>query len=163
MGQVSYSRVCSPIVNKSSSEKFILGIFDGFADGGLILNMRSIEDTINRRIRETLLDKNRNQRWLAEEAGIQPSYLNELLNLNPKRRWNVDYLAKVSEVLDIPVWQLFVDPREVIPGDLLMLAERYGKLEGDNKRIVDAMLAAAVVDGEEPPVPKSYIKKGRRT
>lgn len=122
--------------------------------------MRNLEKRITERIRAILQTKGINQTELADRAGIAQGYLNELMNLNPRKRWNADHLEKVVKALDVPPWQLFIDPAEVIPNNLLDLASRYSRLRGDDKRIVDAMLTAAAV---EPSKPRTVTKKRAAT
>ncbi len=68
--------------------------------------MRSSDETISKRVRELLKDKNLSQRWLAEEIDMQVSYLNELLNLTRNRRWNSDHIDSVAKALKVEAWQL---------------------------------------------------------
>lgn len=121
--------------------------------------MRDLEKIISKRIHTILGEKDWSPYTLSQKTEIASGYLTELLNCNPKRRWNTDMLGKVAAALSVPAWHLFIDPREVIPDDLLVLADRYGKLEGDNKRIVDAMLAAADIEEKTPP--KRSVSKKR--
>jgi transcriptional regulator with XRE-family HTH domain len=83
------------------------------------------------------------QNELADLADMQQSYVNELLNL--KKRWNVENLEKISNALDMPAWQLFADPSEVLPQEYLEWADDYARLDKDSRRIVDSMLKATRV------------------
>lgn len=145
-----------------SMEKISNGYLTNNCDHDLILSMRKLEEKLTNRVRAILKDKGINMTQLAERAGITQGYLNELMNLNPRKRWNADHIDKISSALGVDAWQLFIDPKEVIPRDVSDLLRKYELLDGDGKRIVDALLTAASV---EPPrtEPKSHIKKGRTT
>jgi transcriptional regulator with XRE-family HTH domain len=127
-------------------------------DNALILYMRNVEKTLTSRIREVLKRKDMTVVALSERSGIAQGYLNELMNLHPRKRWNITHITGVAEALDIPVWQLFIDPRDIMPSELIDFVRKYERLEGDNKRIVDALLATAKVD-DKPATKRSAVKK----
>ena len=124
----------------------------------LILRMRTIEKTLTTRIREVLRRKDMTVVALSEESGIAQGYLNELMNLHPRKRWNIHHIISVAEALNTPVWQLFIDPRDIISPETLELTEKYSRLDGDNRRIVDALLATAKTENKAPPQ-KRVVKK----
>lgn len=105
--------------------------------------MRELEKTISTRIRDVMRKKDLNVLRLAEKAEMSDGYLNELLNLKQNKRWNIDNIEKVAGALGVPAWQLFVDPRDVIPPEYLALMEDYQRLDPMRKQIVDDALMAA--------------------
>ena len=81
------------------------------------------------------------KRKLADALGKAPSIISELCNGND--RLNDDLIADICRALNIPIWQLFVDPKDVIPKEYIDLMADYKSLDADSKRIVDAMLQAS--------------------
>lgn len=105
--------------------------------------MRNLEKKLNERIRAILKDKGLNQRELCDRADMDTGYLSMLLNLTHDKRWNLEQVEKIVRGLNVPAWQLFVDPKEVLPKEYLEWRAGYEVMDPDNKRIVDAMIEAA--------------------
>lgn len=78
---------------------------------------------------------------LADAMDKPPSVISDLCVGND--RLNDDLISSICAALKIPVWQLFADPRDVIPREYRDLMDDYISLEPDSKRIVDAMLQSA--------------------
>ncbi|TXH53362.1 MAG: XRE family transcriptional regulator [Desulfurellales bacterium] len=72
--------------------------------------LRNLEKVLNERIKYFLKSKKMTQSNLAEKMDMTSGYLAELLNLNPKKRWNADLIDKAVRALDVPAWQLFAAP-----------------------------------------------------
>lgn len=98
--------------------------------------MRNTERKITERIRVILKEKGMTQVDLSEKSGIKQGYLNELMNLHPRKRWNADHMGKVATALKIPVWHLFVDPAEAQAGPL----DRYKALGKQEQKLIDDMV-----------------------
>lgn len=65
------------------------------------------------RIREVLKEQGITTKELAERMGISQSALNQSISGNP----SVKVLNNIADALDIPVWQLFANPLEVLSKD----------------------------------------------
>lgn len=50
-------------------------------------------------------------RYLSERMGITLSGVNQHLTGNP----SLKVLKQIAEILEVPVWQLLVDPAEILP------------------------------------------------
>ena len=156
---------CSPsfsqLQRKCQSPILYHGDLTEKAHRGLLLGMRNPEKIISQRIHRLLKEKELSPYTLSQRAEIASGYLTELLNLHPKRRWNTDLLNKVADALDVPMWHLLVDPKEVLPPEYLEWRAQYEALDPDNKRIVSAMLRAASVPAstDAPPAHKQASKK----
>ena len=62
------------------------------------------------RIREILKEQGITTKELAERMGISQSGLNQSISGNP----SVKVLTNIAEALNVPVWQLFADPTELL-------------------------------------------------
>ncbi len=102
--------------------------------------MRNVEKVITKRIREILHERDIRQSHLAEKANIPQGYLNELMNLSPRKRWNADHMERISEALNIPVWMLFVDPVSILSQEDWRLLTSYRNLPPGLKNAVDLIL-----------------------
>lgn len=69
---------------------------------------------VGQRIKAALKKSGKTQAWLAEEVGIQTSYLSELINGHPRKRWNLDLLNAVSIALNVPLSEITGDSDETI-------------------------------------------------
>lgn len=65
------------------------------------------------RIREVLKEQGITTKELAERMGISQSALNQSISGNP----SVKVLRNIADALDVPVWQLFADPLEILTKD----------------------------------------------
>lgn len=65
------------------------------------------------RIREVLKEQGITTKELAERMGISQSALNQSISGNP----SVKVLNNIADALNVPVWQLFADPLEVLSKD----------------------------------------------
>jgi plasmid maintenance system antidote protein VapI len=61
---------------------------------------------MNESIRDIIKTKGRRHDWLAEQIGITPVRLSQLLS--GERRWRVEEAMKLAEVLDEPMDRLFL-------------------------------------------------------
>lgn len=68
-----------------------------------------IDSIFNKRLRDVLQKDGKTQAWLAEQINVKPGYLSELLNGHPEKRWNMDLINSVCQVLQIQAWVLFID------------------------------------------------------
>lgn len=125
----------------------------------ILYGMQSIENIISQRIRDILDSKGQNVSRLAEMTNRTTGYLSMLLNNKHGKRWNIDLLSEVAQALNVPMWHLFVDPKETISRDAYNVIDRYNRLDPDGKRIVDSILRAPP-DESTSPQPKNHIKKG---
>lgn len=121
--------------------------------------MDTLLQIFNRRLRLMMSEKGFSQVELCDKAGIVPSYFSRLINGSGDKRWNFDNIVKIVNVLEIPAWQLFVDPKEIIPPELLQLHEKYSQLNPAQKRVIDLILNDSQ-QIEVDPQPKTHIKKG---
>ena len=64
------------------------------------------------RIKEILKDKGLKAVWLAKEIGVTDVNTRNIINgiVTPK----METLEKIAEALNVPMWQLFASPAEVI-------------------------------------------------
>lgn len=62
------------------------------------------------RIREVLKEQGITTKELAERMGISQSALNQSISGNP----SVKVLNNIADALNVPVWQLFADPSEIL-------------------------------------------------
>ena len=65
------------------------------------------------RIREVLKEQGITTKELAERMGISQSALNQSISGNP----SVKVLNNIADALNVPVWQLFANPLEVLSKD----------------------------------------------
>ena len=63
------------------------------------------------RLKELMQEKGMMSKTLAEKIGISEVSVSALVNGKSN---NLDTLAKAAQCLGVPLWQLFVDPSEVI-------------------------------------------------
>lgn len=112
--------------------------------------LRNLEKILNERIKFILKSKKMTQAALADKMDTTSGYLAELLNLNPKKRWNADLIDRAVNALGIPAWQLFVDPEEVVPPELFQLHEKYNRLEESQKRVIDFILNGSSTEDAAP-------------
>jgi transcriptional regulator with XRE-family HTH domain len=154
----------SHIENHTSTKKFSMGGFTLDTKFGFILAMRNLEKAASQRIRELLKERGKSQRALAEYIGIEPGYLSELLSLHPDKRWNADHLEGAVSFFNIPSWQLFARPQEVVPKKYLDLMTAYESLDDLNRRIVDNALGVSVeIDAPRPPQQKARKETTAKT
>lgn len=75
------------------------------------------------RIREVIEEQGMTTKEVADKLEITLSALNQSISGNP----SVKVLTKLSEVLNVPMWQLFVSPVEVTgEGELTALIQHKG-------------------------------------
>lgn len=75
------------------------------------------------RIREVIEEQGMTTKEVADKLGISLSALNQNISGNP----SVKVLTRISEVLDVPIWQLFVSPSELKgENELIALIEHGG-------------------------------------
>lgn len=96
--------------------------------------------TISLRIREISKLQGLTQKKLAELAGMKEGYLSELLNGHEEKRWNADHLTILANALQVPAWQLLVDPKVVIDDADREIISRYHALPDNLRKAVDAIL-----------------------
>ena len=65
------------------------------------------------RIRDILKEQGITTKELAEKMGISQSALNQSISGNP----SVKVLTNIADALDVPVWQLFANPSEILTKD----------------------------------------------
>ena len=65
------------------------------------------------RIRDILKEQGITTKELAEKMGISQSALNQSISGNP----SVKVLTNIADALDVPVWQLFTNPSEILTKD----------------------------------------------
>jgi len=92
------------------------------------------------RLAELLKDRGAKKR-LADALNKPPSIISDLCA--GKDRLNDDLIRDISAALNIPPWQLFVNPRDVVPQEYRALMDDYRRLGPDDRRIVDAIFTAA--------------------
>lgn len=63
------------------------------------------------RIKEIIKEQGMTTKEVAEKMGISISALNQHISGNP----SVKVLNKISDILNVPMWQLFASPNEIIP------------------------------------------------
>jgi transcriptional regulator with XRE-family HTH domain len=63
------------------------------------------------RIREVIEEQGITTKEVAKKLGISLSALNQHISGNP----SVKVLAKISEALNVPMWQFFASEKDVIP------------------------------------------------
>jgi transcriptional regulator with XRE-family HTH domain len=133
----------------------------------MVNEANNTEKVFNARLETLRVKKELSQETLGQNADIEKSYFSRLLGSAEKRRknpdapdakrWNIDHIDRLAKALGVPVWQLFVDPREVIPPEYLELMESYRHLDAGRKQAVDDIFAAARADqkkksqSEQPP------------
>lgn len=61
------------------------------------------------RIREIMKEKGVTSKEVADKLGVSLSSLNQSISGNPTK----DTLEKISDILNVPMWQLFAAPEEV--------------------------------------------------
>ncbi len=75
------------------------------------------------RIREIIEEQGVTTKDVADKLGISLSALNQNISGNP----SVKVLTRISEVLNVPMWQLFASPDEVTgEGELTALIQHKG-------------------------------------
>jgi transcriptional regulator with XRE-family HTH domain len=87
------------------------------------------------------------QEQIAERLDCSVGQVNMLLS--GKRKFHSEWITRISKNFNIPEWQLFAKPEEVLPPEYLQWKADYALLDDDRKRIVDDMLLAARVSGEK--------------
>lgn len=65
------------------------------------------------RIRDILKEQGITTKELAEKMGISQSALNQSISGNP----SVKVLTNIADALNVPVWQLFAAPSEILTKD----------------------------------------------
>lgn len=105
--------------------------------------MRNVEKILVRRIEDIRISKDLKKYQVAEASGIDRGQFSQLMNLDKKQNWYVAHVEKIATALKTPVWQLFVDPKEVIPQNYVQLMEDYERLDPVRRGIVDDLLKAA--------------------
>lgn len=103
----------------------------------------NISKTISKRIHDMTRKRGVTLSQLAVDAGMTQGYMSQLLNNLKGKRWNVEMLEAVAEQLKCEVWELLVDPRDVIPKKYIDLMDAYECLDGQQRVIVDGLLTAA--------------------
>lgn len=96
-------------------------------------------ETVNRNILARLRELRLSRKNLADQLHIDPSYFYRMLT--GQRRWQLEYLEGVADVLKMPLWRLFYEgqgPIEAEIPDLLLgpadrefiatTSEEYAKL-----------------------------------
>ena len=73
-----------------------------------------------KRVRDELARRGWEQADLAKKLGARPQLVNDWLSMDeelgrPRRRISDEYLAKLTQVLDIPEWKLLYDVDEISP------------------------------------------------
>lgn len=88
------------------------------------------ETNISTRIKYIMKEKGLKSVELAEKVGITPVTVSYIIN--NKTIPSLEMLQKISDVLDVPVWQLLVSPDEVTntpakssPGGGIVWGERF--------------------------------------
>lgn len=76
------------------------------------------------RIREIIEEQGMTSKDIADKLGISLSALNQNITGNP----SVKVLTKISEVLNVPIWQLFISPYEIKGNELNAFVEFKGEL-----------------------------------
>lgn len=124
------------------------------------------EKIFNERLEFLRSKKDLSQEALAHLIEVEKSYFSRLLNSaekrrkNPndpdKKRWNIDHIDRLSKALNVPVWQLFVDPSDIFPQEYTDWKKRYDALDADNKRIIDALLLTADIKKGEDTTPAPH-------
>lgn len=116
----------------------------------MVSKPNNTEKVFNSRLETLRVKKDISQEALGQSADIEKSYFSRLLGsaekprTDPnKKRWNIDHINDLSQALNVPAWQLFIDPREVIPPEYLQLMEDYKGLDPLRKQIVDDAFAAS--------------------
>lgn len=122
----------------------------------MVNEANNTEKVFNARLETVRVKKELSQETLGQTAGIEKSYFSRLLGSAEKRRknpdapdtkrWNIDHIDRLANTLGVPVWQLFVDPREVIPKEYMELMESYRHLDAGRKQAVDDIFAAGRVE-----------------
>lgn len=77
------------------------------------------------RIREIISKQGISTKDVADKLGITLSALNQNISGNP----SVKVLNKIAEVLNVPIWELFVSPEDItndFKGELLALINYQG-------------------------------------
>lgn len=92
---------------------------------------------------------------LAKTLGKPDSVISDLCA--GKDRLNDNLIKDISDALGIPPWQLFADPKDVIPKEYLELMAAYKCLDKDRKIMVDDMLMAAKHRATPTPQPKKRV------
>lgn len=115
---------------------------------------------LNRRIRQLIQSKGITQAKLAEEIELEPGYISELLNGHPDKRWNINHIASICKALKVDPWQLFVDPKDVLPPEYNELMNGYLSLDDDRRRMVDDAIAAAKYRAESGEKKRSGPQEG---
>lgn len=129
----------------------------------MILTM-GVRENIRRQI--DLLGYKGNLSKFAKDNELSNSYLNEILN--GKRRFNEDWLNKISKALNVEPWQLLAD-RPLVPyepkGPSLIFNMPKGNIEGVKVLDTPACLGPGYnMDECQPigymPIPKKDLPKG---
>lgn len=109
---------------------------------GIILKWRLFE----------IMPKDMSQEKLAEMLECSAATISAVKSgkRNPDARW----IEVIAEKFKIPTWQLFVDPKKVIPEEYIEIIEGYKCLDKERKILVDDMLTAARHRSRQPPSPK---------
>lgn len=100
----------------------------------------NLQTEINGRVLELLKLQGKNREWLSLEAEIDKAQLSEILNCKNNKRWDSNKIERVARALDVPSWQLLVDPKIVIDDTDREIISRYHALPDNLKNAVDAIL-----------------------
>lgn len=81
---------------------------------------------VNMRIREVIDEQGITTKQLAEKLHISQSALNQNISGNP----SVKVLTSIANALNVPIWELFVSPREVCNQSIGSEVSGYVKVKG---------------------------------
>lgn len=73
-------------------------------------------ETVNRNILARMKELGLKRKNLADQLSIDPSYFYRMLT--GQRRWQLEYLEGVAEVLKMPLWRLFYEGGEAIEAEI---------------------------------------------
>lgn len=64
------------------------------------------------RIKEIMTEKNVTSVWLANEIGVTKATISNLIN--DKTMPSIETIENIAKVLQVPMWQIFASPEEVL-------------------------------------------------
>jgi hypothetical protein len=114
-----------------------------------------METTVNQNIMARMKELGLRRKTVADQLHIDASYFYKMLT--GERRWQLEYLTGVAEVLKLPLWRLFYDqgdgaPETACPDLLLGPADRefLAAKSEEYVKLPVAKLSVSLVGPEEP-------------